>query len=49
MAGNCDPNFTWDGTANDGTRAPRGVYIAMLVTPDGTFTKRIVYRGGNEE
>ena len=49
MPGNCDPNFSWDGTANDGTHAPRGVYIAMLVTPDGTFTKRIVYRGGNEE
>jgi subtilisin family serine protease len=47
--GSCDPNFTWDGTANDGTQAPRGVYIAMLVTPDGSFTKRIVYRGGNEE
>jgi len=48
VPGNCDPDFTWDGTGNDGTRAPRGVYIVILVTPDETFTKRIVYRGNEE-
>lgn len=45
VAGSCDPDFAWDGRANDGTQAPRGVYIARLMTPDGAFHKRIVYLG----
>jgi subtilisin family serine protease len=45
MPGSCDPDFAWDGMANDGSAAPQGVYIVQLVTPDGAFYKRIVYLG----
>jgi len=43
--GSCDPRFEWDGTAPSGTAVPQGIYIIRLVTPDATFTKRIVYMG----
>lgn len=44
--GRCDPALEWDGRAEDGAFVPRGIYLAKLVTPDGTFFKRIVFRGG---
>ena len=43
--GPCDPRLEWDGTARDGSIAPRGIYVVRLVTPDGTFFKRIVFMG----
>ena len=43
--GSCDPRFEWDGTATDGSMLPQGIYIVRLTTPDGTFTKRIVFMG----
>ncbi len=43
--GTCDRRFEWDGTAEDGSMVPQGIYIARLVTVDGTFTKRIVFMG----
>jgi len=43
--GSCDPRTEWDGTATDGRLLPQGIYIVRLVTPDGTFTKRIVFMG----
>jgi hypothetical protein len=46
-SGNCDPRLTWDGTSASGGYVPRGIYIMRLVTPDGTFLKRIVYMGEN--
>lgn len=41
----CDPRLEWDGTANDGTRLPRGVYLVRLSTPAGTFFRRAVFMG----
>jgi hypothetical protein len=38
-------NLEWDGRAQDGTVVRQGVYLAKLVTPDGTFFKRIVFLG----
>ncbi len=43
--GSCDPRFEWDGTATDGRMLPQGIYVVRLATPDGTFTKRIVFMG----
>jgi hypothetical protein len=43
--GRCDANLEWDGRAEDGTLVRQGVYLAKLVTPDGTFFKRIVFLG----
>ncbi len=43
--GRCDPRFEWDGTTADGRFVPPGVYLAKLVTSDGTFFKRVVYLG----
>jgi hypothetical protein len=43
--GSCDPRLEWDGTATDGRVLPQGIYLVRLVTPDGTFTKRIVFMG----
>lgn len=43
--GSCDPRLEWDGTADDGTVVPRGVYPVRLVTPDGTLIKRVVFLG----
>lgn len=44
-AGQCDPAFEWDGHAGDGTVVPAGLYLARLVTPDGSFFRRIVFLG----
>lgn len=41
----CDPALEWDGTTVNGTMVPQGIYIAKLVTPDGTSFKRIVFLG----
>ncbi len=43
--GSCDPTLQWDGTAANGERVPRGIYVIRLKTPDGTFMKRVVYLG----
>lgn len=45
LAGRCDPRLEWDGGARNGTTMPRGIYLARLATPDGTFIKRIVFLG----
>jgi subtilisin family serine protease len=44
--GRCDPSLEWDGRAEDGELVPQGIYLAKLVTPDGTFFKRMVFLGG---
>ena len=43
--GRCDANLEWDGRTEDGTVVRQGVYLVKLVTPDGTFFKRIVFLG----
>ena len=45
QTGQCDPQFEWDGTAQDGTALPRGIYLVKLEAPAGAFFKRIVYMG----
>ncbi len=47
--GSCDARFEWDGRAANGTPQPRGLYLVRLVTPDGTFFKRIVFMGTDFE
>ena len=45
IAGRMEPGFarpTWDGRDDQGQRVPAGVYFARLVTPDGSFSRRIV-------
>ena len=44
-SGSCDPRFEWDGRATNGRMAPRGLYLLRLVTPDGTFFKRMLFMG----
>ncbi|MGH7754064.1 MAG: hypothetical protein ACREN5_14755, partial [Gemmatimonadales bacterium] len=44
-SGQCDADLEWDGRAENGDSAPRGVYIVKLETPDGVFFKRIVFLG----
>lgn len=44
--GRCDASLEWDGRAEDGEYVLQGIYLAKLVTPDGTFFKRIVFLGG---
>jgi subtilisin family serine protease len=43
--GSCDPRLRWDGRDASGVIVSQGVYLARLVTPDGTFIKRIVFMG----
>jgi subtilisin family serine protease len=43
--GQCDADLAWDGRAEDGSWAARGVYLIKLQTPDGTFFKRAVFLG----
>jgi serine protease AprX len=45
--GSCDRRLQWDGTDSRGRAVTRGIYLARLVTPDGTFLKRIVFMGPN--
>jgi len=43
----CDPRFAWDGTAENGTIAPAGLYLAKLTTPNGNFFRRLVFLGNS--
>ena len=48
MAGDpsaCDPQFTWDGTAQDGRVVPPGVYLARLQASGTETVRRILFRG----
>lgn len=45
QSGRCDPRLEWDGTTDDGSSVPRGVYLIRLETPAGTFFRRIVFLG----
>lgn len=44
--GRCDPDLAWDGTAANGARVPRGIYLIRLRTPDGIYFRRMVFLGG---
>jgi len=41
----CDPAFTWDGRANDGSLAPRGVYLIRLQAGGTQSVKKAVFQG----
>jgi hypothetical protein len=41
----CDPAFTWDGRANDGSLAPRGVYLIRLRAGGTQSVKKAVFQG----
>jgi hypothetical protein len=41
----CDPAFTWDGTAADGTVVPRGVYLIRLRAGGTQSIKKAVFQG----
>ena len=41
----CDPAFTWDGTAADGTVVPRGVYLIRLRAGSTQSIKKAVFQG----
>jgi hypothetical protein len=41
----CDPALTWDGRANDGSLAPRGVYLIRLQTGSAQSIKKAVFQG----
>ena len=41
----CDPNFSWDGRASDGSTVPPGVYLARLQAGGHWQTRKIVFRG----
>ncbi len=41
----CDSRLQWGGTDSQGRAVTRGIYLARLKTPDGTFLKRIVFMG----
>jgi len=41
----CDPVFTWDGRANDGSLAPRGVYLIRLQAGGTQSVKKAVFQG----
>jgi hypothetical protein len=43
--GGCDPRFTWDGTAQDGTVVPPGVYLVRLRTNGVQAVKKVLFRG----
>jgi hypothetical protein len=43
--GLCDPQFAWDGRADDGRWLPAGVYLYKLKAPGVIQFKRIVFRG----
>lgn len=44
-AGLCDPQYGWDGRADDGRWLPAGVYLYKLKAGGVIQFKRIVYRG----
>lgn len=41
----CDPNFTWDGRADDGSVVPRGVYLIRLRAGGVQSIKKAVFQG----
>lgn len=41
----CDPAFTWDGRADDGTVVPRGVYLIRLRAGGTESIKKAVFQG----
>jgi hypothetical protein len=41
----CDPAFTWDGRANDGSFAPPGVYLIRLRAGGTQSIKKAVFQG----
>jgi flagellar hook assembly protein FlgD len=41
----CDPAFTWDGRANDGSLVPRGVYLIRLRAGGTQSVKKAVFQG----
>lgn len=41
----CDPTFTWDGTAADGSVVPRGVYVIRLRAGGIQSIKKAVFQG----
>ncbi|HEX5073480.1 MAG TPA: hypothetical protein VFW03_09750 [Gemmatimonadaceae bacterium] len=41
----CDPAFTWDGTAADGSVVPRGVYLIRLRAGGVQSIKKAVFQG----
>lgn len=41
----CDPALTWDGTAADGSVAPRGVYFIRLRAGGTQSIKKAVFQG----
>ena len=41
----CDPALTWDGRANDGSLAPRGVYMIRLQAGGAQSIKKAVFQG----
>jgi subtilisin family serine protease len=43
--GRCDPQLEWDGRTDGGSTVPPGIYLARLITPNGSFVKRIVFLG----
>jgi hypothetical protein len=43
--GGCDPAFTWDGTAANGSAVPRGVYLIRLRAAGIQSIKKAVFQG----
>jgi hypothetical protein len=41
----CDPQFSWDGRADDGRFVPRGVYLLRLRTDRGQSIKKVYFLG----
>lgn len=41
----CDPQFSWDGTADDGRVVPSGVYLLRLRAAGAESMRRILFRG----
>jgi hypothetical protein len=41
----CDPAFTWDGTAADGSLVPRGIYLIRLRAGGVQSIKKAVFQG----
>ena len=43
--GTCDPAFSWDGRAADGSTVPRGLYLIRLRTSGAETIKKALFRG----
>jgi hypothetical protein len=44
-AGGCDPDFTWDGRAEDGRTVPAGIYLVRFRADGKQELRRIVFHG----